>query len=94
LYAYELDNVGKIKSGIGAKRLLEPSTKHEAFGAGMHHICLLEFKDGKKLVAIDGNVLVKKEKNFNLLFFIKYSYLKIWDTFFGNNKAPYYPFNE
>jgi hypothetical protein len=94
LYAYQIDEFGKTKSSKTARLLLSASNKHEAFNAGMHHMCVLELSNGKKLVAIDGNNLVKKQRYFDIQFFLKYTYLKIWDSFVGNKSQPYYPFND
>jgi hypothetical protein len=94
LFAFELNKYGNINVEKEGEKVLGPSQEHAQFRAGMHHMSVLQMKNGKKIVAIDGNKLITGDKYFEILFFLKYSYLKLWDFCFGNHFVPYYPFNE
>ncbi len=94
LYAFPLSNDGMRDKHGKEYQLLRNSEVHAPFKAGMHHLCALQVESGKLLVAVDGNLIEKSGADFNLKFFIKYAYLKVWDHIFKDNKPPWYPFNE
>lgn len=94
LFAFEVNELGNINRDKDGINLLGQSIKHPSFSAGMHHMSALQIKNGKKIVAIDGNKLIDESQYFDILFFLKYSYLKIWDFCLGEKFQPYYPFND
>jgi hypothetical protein len=94
LYAFVLNEDGSVNLKKEGQKILGPSLTHSSFAAGMHHMSVLQLQNGKKVIAIDGNKLMSKNKIFKFKFFLKYAYLKLWDNFLPVNKEPYYPFNE
>jgi hypothetical protein len=94
LYAFPLSKDGMQDKQAKAYQLLRRSEFHSPFQAGMHHLCALRLKSGKMLVAVDGNHIEKKGTYFSMKFFVKYAYLKLWDSIFRDQVQPWYPFNE